>query len=479
MAIADIPAPDGRAKEMKFPRHLLGGLDEAVATELVAASGDVAMVIDKDGVIRDLAISNEMLRDGVGEWLDKPWSDNVMGGSRQKVEELLRDAQNGAAPRWREVNHFSSQGDSVTLKYLTLSTGREGRVIAIGREDRATAMLQQRLLQAQQSMEREYARLRDAEARYRLLFQISSEAVLIVDGASRKVVEANPAADALVGGAGGSLIGRPFSRLFEAASHEPALSLLTVVQSTSRTNGAQARLISGAGELTVSASLFRQDRAEFFLVRLAPVKAQQEAVQDGASRLLDVLEDLPEAFVVTDESLNILAENAAFLDLVRLASKEQARGQSLAQFLGRSAVDRNILIANLREHGSVRNFGTVLTNQLQDREEVEVTAVYAPDAHQPCFGFTIRRSVRRTAAASQGLPELGRSVEQLTELVGRVSLKDLVRETTDLVERLCIEAALELTGNNRASAAQVLGLSRQSLYSKLGRFELGSQAPAE
>jgi transcriptional regulator PpsR len=328
-------------------------------------------------------------------------------------------------------------------------------------------------------MEREYARLRDAEARYRLLFQISSEAVLIVDGASRKVVEANPAADALIGGAGGPLVGKPFAKLFDSESHDSALALLTVVQSTSRTKGAQSALASGAGALTVSASLFRQDRAEYFLVRLTPQKAQQEATVESASRLLDVLEGLPEAFVVTDESLNILAENAAFLDLVRLASKEQARGQSLARFLGRSAVDRNILIANLREHGSVRNFGTVMTNQLQDQEEVEVTAVHAPDAYQPCFGFTIRRAARRADARANSLPELGRSVEQLTELVGRVSLKDLVRETTDLVERLCIEAALELTGNNRASAAQVLGLSRQSLYSKLGRFDLGNPAIAE
>jgi DNA-binding NtrC family response regulator len=65
-----------------------------------------------------------------------------------------------------------------------------------------------------------------------------------------------------------------------------------------------------------------------------------------------------------------------------------------------------------------------------------------------------------------------RSVEQLTELIGRVPLKDLVREATDVIERLCIEAALELTNDNRASAAEMLGLSRQSLYVKLRRYGL-------
>jgi len=68
---------------------------------------------------------------------------------------------------------------------------------------------------------------------------------------------------------------------------------------------------------------------------------------------------------------------------------------------------------------------------------------------------------------------LPRSTDEMTELVGRVPLKDIVRETTDLIEQLCIEAALELTGDNRASAAEMLGLSRQSLYVKLRRFGIG------
>ena len=58
--------------------------------------------------------------------------------------------------------------------------------------------------------------------------------------------------------------------------------------------------------------------------------------------------------------------------------------------------------------------------------------------------------------------------------MGRVSLKNLVRDTTDLVERHFIEAALETTDDNRTSAAEVLGVSRQSLYMKLKRYGLGA-----
>jgi DNA-binding NtrC family response regulator len=48
-----------------------------------------------------------------------------------------------------------------------------------------------------------------------------------------------------------------------------------------------------------------------------------------------------------------------------------------------------------------------------------------------------------------------------------------------MIERLCIVAALELTGDNRASAAEVLGLSRQSLYAKLHRHGIAEMGAAE
>ena len=52
----------------------------------------------------------------------------------------------------------------------------------------------------------------------------------------------------------------------------------------------------------------------------------------------------------------------------------------------------------------------------------------------------------------------------------RSAMKDIVGETSDLIEQLCIEAALDLTRDNRAAAAEMLGLSRQSLYVKLRRY---------
>jgi transcriptional regulator PpsR len=107
------------------------------------------------------------------------------------------------------------------------------------------------------------------------------------------------------------------------------------------------------------------------------------------------------------------------------------------------------------------------------RVEVEISAVTVTHGGQEVFGFSIRDIGARVAEPRQTGAHATRSVEQLTELIGRVPLKDLVRDATDAIERLCIEAALQLSGDNRASAAEMLGLSRQSLYVKLHRYGLG------
>jgi transcriptional regulator PpsR len=418
--------------------------------------------------------NEDMARDGAGSWLDQRWADTVTADSRHKVDELLRDALSAGRTQWREVNQMTPSRSSMMIRYVAVDTGQEGRVVAIGRDERATSIMQQRLLEAQQALERDYSRLRDAEFRYRLLFEISGEAVIVVDAASRRIVEANPAAEKLVGNPRSKLPGEPFSKIFDSDSQEEAAALLTVIQSTARTNAFQRRMCSRGREFVVSASLFRNDRNTLCLVRLTPSEGvAQEAAEAGAG-FQTIVERVPDAFVVTDASLKILAVNSAFLDMVRIPTKDQAQGQALDQFLGRSGLGRNMLVDALREHGSVRNFATVLRGQYDEQEDVEVSAVSAPDGGERCFSFTIRSAKTRLDTRAQDPKEARRSVEQLTDLVGRVKLKELVRESTDLVERLCIEAALELTKNNRASAAEMLGLSRQSLYSKLHRFGLGN-----
>ncbi|MEL6187595.1 MAG: transcriptional regulator PpsR, partial [Myxococcota bacterium] len=338
---------------------------------------------------------------------------------------------------------------------------------------REIANLQQQLVGAQQTMEREYARLRHLETRYRLLFQISTEPVLIAETSSDRISEVNPAAAELFGETTDRLVGRNLASVFSTEAWPQMRSMLDEVKVTGASRDVQVGLPFSETTVRASASLFRRESSSFYLVRLNAAGAGGESLAGEDSRLLEVLRGLPDAFVLIDSERRVIAVNGSFLDLAQLATEQQARRASLEDWLGRPGVDLNILMANLREHGSVRNFATVLRGQFGSVEEVEVSGVAATTGTEPCYGFMIRPVISRFDLETPLGGELPSSVQQLTGMVGRVPLKEIIRRTTDVIESLCIEAALEVSGDNRASAAQMLGLSRQSLYAKLRRHGIG------
>ncbi|MEO7431390.1 MAG: transcriptional regulator PpsR [Dokdonella sp.] len=461
-------------KQVPSPGSWLGGLDATGVAALVTAAADLSLILDADGTVVDVSFGSEdMAREGYRKWIGQPWIETVTPDSRSKVEALLRDAADPGDHKWRYVNHNSSRGGDVPVLYSAVRAGRDGQIVAFGRDMREMTGLQQRLMDAQQSMERDYWRLRNVETRYRMLFQISAEAILIVDAATDKVVEANPAVAELLGDSAKRVIGKT---VFECLGVENAQVMQTLVagaRATGRTDDISIRLGIDRREYLVSSFYLRQGNDALYLLRIALPRIEMGPAQLPKT-VLRALEFSADAFAVTDIDGRVVATNRAFLDLSQMPSDALARGESLDRWIGRSRVDFSVLMANLRQHGTIRLFATTLTGEHGAVAEVEVSGVAMPAADPPCMGFNIRDVGRRIASDATGhVADQPRSVAQLTELVGRVPLKELVRDATDLVEKLCIEAALQLTRDNRASAAEVLGLSRQSLYVKLRRYGLG------
>jgi transcriptional regulator PpsR len=464
-------------KKFKAAKKLLGNLDAEVAGELLAAAADIVLIIDKKGVIRDVAFgSDDLCVDIKGEWLGRAWPDTVTIESRPTAAAILQDAGSKAERRWREVSHPAVRGANVPVLYCAIQVGPERRVVAMGRDLRVIETLQQRLMNIERTMEKEFSRLRHAETRHQLLFQNASEAVLVIESSTSKVTEANSAAQQILGASGRCLVGRSFPEGFDERGAREIDALLAAARTNGRGDEVRASLSVSGRELAVAASLFHQHDVPHLLVRLRPLRGESNGAEatPAQSRLLAVLEGSPDGLVVTSLDGRILTANRAFLELAQLATAAQARGQPLDRWLGRQGSDTRILIGNLREHGSVRLFASTVRGEYGSRCAVEVSAVSAASDQQPCLGFTVRNVEKRAATDTRTTRELPRSADELTELIGRVPLKELVRETTDVIERLCIEAALKLTGDNRATAAQMLGLSRQSLYAKLRRFRLGN-----
>lgn len=466
----DLKTPKS-ARRFRSPETWFAEVDAQAAAAMLAASADITLVVDPAGVVQDVAVGSEdFYALDLEGWIGRPFAELVASDSRHKTRALVEEAEPDAKTRWREINLVSAEGANVPVNFTAVRIAPDGDVVVFGRDLATVARLQQKVIEIQRVMEADYGRLRNAETRYRLLFQLAREPVVVVDAASGRIVEANPAAAKLVGAVPSRLLDRPFRDLFDSSAQTDLQAVLMAARTLGRTHEARLRLAGAATETLLTASQYRHDNQQYLLVRMAALDGAPRA---GGSHTLDILRKFPDAFVAIEPNGTVLECNMAFLDLAQLPSHEAAMGQPVDRWLGRPGVDFGLIASNVRDHGTIRDFATMFRGEYGATEDVDVTAVSVPDGETPCIGMVIRAVRRRSGLPAVREAGLSPTVENLTHLVGTMPLKDLVRETTDMIEQMCIEAALKLTDDNRASAAQILGLSRQSLYAKLHRFGLG------
>jgi len=459
--------PFGKAAE------LFDTLDPEAAMKLAMVAGDITLVIDCDGTIIDSAFDPNDYPDFVG-WEGSPWVETVTIESRPKITEMLEAACRGEVQHWRQVNHPSSDGD-IPVRYAVLAVNGGEQCIAFGRDLAEFSRAQQHLLQVQQSLERDYRAMRQLETRYAMLFEQLGEPVLIVEAGSLRIREANPAAHKLFDARAGSLPGKRLTPLIQTNSREAVQALAGAALASESMSPVTIRLAGGRGEVRATLTGFAQDRERLLMVRLSDGEESQS--DDTAPDTLQLIDAMPDGFVIADSACELISANAAFVELVGAASAQMMRGKHLSQWIGRPGIDLELIENQIEEHGAARNVGTVVRKDGDAKgEPVEISAVRSlgESGEGGLYAFLIRPIARRVRDLPPAIEALPRSVDQLTEMVGRMSLKEITRESTELIERLCIEAALEFTSDNRASAAEILGLSRQSLYSKMHRYGIGN-----
>jgi transcriptional regulator PpsR len=459
------------------PATTFADLTAESVSRLISGCADLALVVDSEGIVCDVAYGPGTLNtENCDSWVGQALIQTVTKESRAKITSLLRDAETDSTPRWRQVNHPSPRGADLLLSYCAVKVSDEGREparnrsVVFGRDLRALSDLQQRLVDAQQEALQDNWRLRDTQSRNRHLFQTASDGVLIIDATTQKVVEANPVALLMFGDKAGKLVGSLFPYGLDERDTQAVQNMLATVRTSGKSEGVRAQL--GGAVLNFAGSMFRQEVGSLLVVRLT--RTQTEVSTDSSSgvkaALLKLVQSSPDCVVVTDAEGLIVSANEAFLELVHLTAESQVRAESLGRWLGRTGVELNVLITTLRQRGSIRLFPTSLRDDHGSVTDIEVSATLTHESEGTLLGFMIRDVSRRPSVLTKGDKELPRSASQLAELVGRVPMKDIVGETSDLIEQLCIEAALDLTRDNRAAAAEMLGLSRQSLYVKLRRY---------
>ena len=430
------------------------------------AQPDVTLTLDNDGVIRTASVSNAIAGEGIEAWLGRPWFDTVEGSGCDSVRQMVENACKGGISAFAEVTQRFPSGLELPIEYTTVRLAGRSGLIAIGKNVQVVADLQSRLVAAQQAREQEYWKLREVETRYRLLFDSSCEAVVLVRAESLRIAELNLAAIRLLGLA-------PDRELLEElppAEREPFLAMLTRVREHGRAPGIIVHLGPDRRTWTMRASLLTSEPGSAYLLQLGPVGVlPADSGPDGALVIEDLIERLPDAFVVLDADGRIRRSNRAFLELVEVGAEAAVMGEPLERWFGRSSPDLDVLLENVRRHGSARISSSTIRNERGTDVDIEISASGSTAAKPQHYGVLIRGVGMRTTPSIDGVRTSSAS-PALTEPVGKMSLLNVVRDAVGVIERQYIASALELTFGNRTAAAELLGLSRQSLHAKLNRY---------
>ena len=229
----------GSGIAFRAPENTVGNFDATSLGRLASASGDIALVLSPDGRILDASFaSGDPTGAGQDGWIGRNWADLIADDGKAKVSEMLAAAHVDAMPRWRQVNH-PSNGGTIPVRYLTVGSGSDGNIIAIGQDMRAQS------------------------AMHRMLFDLDSEAVMIVEAETRRIREANPAASTLAKAKPGALVNRGLPTLIYSGDHEALFAYLGLATASDMTEPVQLRLASGKTIVSLSATTFRQDRTPF------------------------------------------------------------------------------------------------------------------------------------------------------------------------------------------------------------------------
>ncbi len=296
------------------------------ALQSIAATGsDIALLVTDKGIVKGVHLARDMKpANDVDAWSGADINSIVTEESLPKIAEMLRGARSDDEPRWREINHLTSGEDDFPVRYAAVKSGSDGNVILLGRDLRMAAQLQKRLMQAQLTMEQDYERIRQIETRYRVLFETTREALVIVSSENGRIVDANTASARLFARDVTDLANSLFAERFDRAGQADLAVAFAMVRETGRERTVTLRNAADGTRLNLDVILFRSVNDTLYLCRLTPATIQSVASRSFDQSLTALYSRTVDAMVFTDVNGAILRANTAFMALADVAVSESA-----------------------------------------------------------------------------------------------------------------------------------------------------------
>ena len=460
--------------EQTWTHGLIPMIEPEIVTEIISRISDLALVISPEGKVLTV-LENPSFRgpQGLRAWEGSQIDQFLTVESIPKFESRLADFLDGKkAVLPVELNHKATQTDrEFPIRYSFHEIGSDGAVLMLGSDLRSTAEMQQQLVAAQMALERDYESQREHDLRFRVLLASTEEVTVFISVNDGEIFDCNGAAATLFGRARADLIGSSFAQELDKADAD-IIGRLVAAGSEQTTLPVTASTRRGGRALHLTPILFRTGAGQMLLCRIATADGRGGQSNTFQGTLTEFFEKGIDAIAFVNAAGNILSANDSFCSLADVTHAGSVRGRSMAEFLSRGSVDLGVLLENAQRSGAMRLYATRMLTEHGGERPVEMSATLLKAGEQPVFALVLRDATRMDVIRTPAPQVTDVDMQSVIELIGNQSLRDIVAKTTDVVEKMCIETAVEMTSNNRVAAAEMLGLSRQSLYVKLRKYGL-------
>jgi transcriptional regulator PpsR len=445
-----------------------------VLSEIISTASDIALFVAPDlRVVSVLVNPTHRSYGQLTEWEGQRIAAILTPESLVKFEMRATElTERRRAHVQVELNHVDKSRWEFPVRYALHLMESDGSILMLGRDLRPIAEVQQQLVTAQLALERDYESQREVDTRYRVLMEVSRDPLILVSMSTGRIADMNPAAAVMMGGSKAELIGSAIAQEFEGRRRGELLDSMANLAGSESTGPIEVTARRSQRRLLLSPTVFRAAGERILLCQLDSAEKVRSTSDDLAENLSRLYHEGVDGIIFTDADGVIRAANEAFLNLTDAASMSAVRGRSLSEFLVRGAVDLRMLLDNVKRTGTMRMYSTRLTTDFSGQVAVEISASWLNDRPNPILALIVRDASRVDSLRRPAFGSGEDGSRNVMELVGSSTLRDIVAETTDVIEKMCIETALELTRNNRVAAAEMLSLSRQSLYVKLRKFGL-------
>ncbi len=458
----------------KSERLRAGALPDPSSVQgIVELAADLAVYLSPNGEVEGISVNPDCPSLGcLDHWVGRDFKSFLTIESVAKLDERVAEMRADASmtPRWIEINHVDNATWEFPIRYSIHRTYNSDHLLLLGRDMQPIAEVQQRLVSEQLARERDQQRLRSEQTFYNVALEASDTGLIMVEPETGKIRDLNSAAALLLGTKASTLTGSSLAQAFEGRKREELLDELQEAARADEAKCVELMARRNGHSLLLYPDFFRAAGQLFMLCRLVPVDASMSTSAEVAQSTALLFASTSDAIVLTDAKGMVREANESFLVMADAAQMRDIRGTSFADYLARGSVDLKIILEAALKKGRLSNYATKITSVAGTRTSVDISASRLE--HQGGdfgFGFVIRSVA--PSEMGDGDATVGAvsedAMKNVMDLVGTASLKELVSATSDVVEKLCIETAVQLTGNNRVAAAEMLGLSRQSLYVKL------------